>query len=207
MFKKSLVLLVAFLLTICSCNDLFAQDEVDVDLITGGSAKCVFNGKVPFRSIKAANNNLVIDPLSGLTEVSINSELDTDKNTLNADLFAVIEAVSNPQELLQGEAVEFESNEFEFSISKTSKKTGKTTEVTNETPEGERTNVTGNVLVNQFDSASNQVSGTIKMVFANTLRTISGLEEDIEADENGKVTVLCRFSDVPVNFSGSFGGL
>lgn len=207
MFKKSFILLAAFLLTVCLCNDSFAQNEVDVNLTTGGSAKCVFNGKVPFKSIKAANNNLVIDPLSGLTNVSINSELDTDKNTINANIFAVIEAVSNPQALLQGQAVEFESNEFEFSISKTSKKSGKTTEVTNETPEGERTNVTGNVLVNEFNSVDNQATGTLKMVFANTLRTISNLEEDIEADENGKVTVICRFSDVPVNFSGSFGGL
>ncbi len=199
--------LFSFLSILFLCNFSFAQNDVDVDLITGGAAKCTFNGKVPFKSIKAANNNVVIDPLSGLTEVSINSELDTEKSTINADIFATIDAITDPQELLQGNEVEFESDEFEFSISKTSKKTGKTTEVSNETAEGDRTHVTGNVLVTSFDDENSKASGTLKMVFSNTLKTISNLEEDIETDENGKVTVICRFSDVPVNFSEDFGGL
>ena len=203
MLNKSFVrLVISFVVVLLVSNYSFAQDEVDVELTTGGTAKCVFNGKVPFRTIMSADNNLLIDTDTGLTEVSISSELDTQKSILSVDLFATIEAVSDPLELLQGKEVEFQSNEFEFLISKTRKSDGKTIEVTNETPEGERTDVTGNVLVKSFDPVSNKVSGVIKIVFCNTFRTIQTLEEDIETDENGKVTVICRFNDVPVELSG-----
>lgn len=204
MLSKSLTGLVAsFVVIIFMCDCSFAQDDIDVELTTGGTAKCVFNGRVPFRRIKAASNNLVVDTQTGLTKVSIESELDTEKSTLNANLFAIIEATSDPTALLSGEEVEFQSTQFEFSVSKTRKSDGTTVEVTNETPEGERTSVTGNVLVKDFDFVGNKASGIIKMVFANTLRTISSLEEDIETDENGKVVVTCRFDKVPVNFSGN----
>jgi hypothetical protein len=148
MLKKIFVSLIfSFVVPVLICNFSLAQSDVDVDLTTGGSAKCTFSGKVPFRSIKAANNNLVVDSETGTTEVSINSELDTEKSTVNADIFASIEVISNPLELLNGEIVEFES----------------------------------------------------------TLKTIQTLEEDIEADENGRVIVTCKFKDVPVNFSGDSG--
>lgn len=206
MLKKLFVgLVILFVSALFVCSVSFAQSDVDVELTNGGSAKCVFNGRVPFRSIKAANNNLVIDTPSATADVSIKSELDTEKSTVSAGIFAVIEAVSDPTALLGGKEVSFQSKLFEFSISKTRKSDGKTIEVTNETPEGERTNVTGSILVKSFDDENSKVSGMLKMVFANTLKTIQKLEEDIETDENGKVTVLCRFENVPVNFSGGFG--
>lgn len=205
MFKKIFagftVSLVSILLTASLSS---AQDGVDVDLTTGGSANCVFNGKVPFRKIKAANNNLVVNTEAETTDVSISSELDTDKSTINADIFATID-VSDPFELLNGESVDFESDEFEFSISKTRKSDGKLIQITNETSDGDLTTVTGNVVVNSFDSENNLVSGVLKMIFENTLKTIEKLDEDIQTDENGKVIVTCRFKDVPVNFSGGFG--
>ena len=202
MLKKIFIsLMISFIVPILICNFSFAQNDVDVDLTTGGTAKCTFSGKVPFRSIKAANNNLVVDSLAGTTQISIGSELDTEKNTLNADILATITATSDPLELLDGKEVAFESNEFTFSISKTTKSNGKTIQITNETTDGETTSVTGNVVVKSFDSTNNEVSGVIKMTFANTLKTIQKLEEDIEADENGKVTVICKFADIPVNFS------
>ena len=204
MLKKSfLSFIFSFAVLILMCNFSLAQSDVDVDLTTGGSAKCTFSGKVPFRSIKAADNNLVVDAANATTNVSITSELDTDKSTLNANILATVEATSNPLELLNGKEVTFQSDVFEFSISKTNKSSGKTTKVTNETPDGERTSVTGSILVKSFDSENNDVSGILKMTFANTLRTIQKLEEDIGTDENGKVTVLCKFEKVPVNFSGS----
>jgi len=200
MLSKSLTgLIVSFVIIIFACGYSFAQGDIDVELTTGGIARCVFNGKVPFRSIKAASNSLVVDTQTGLVKVLIESELDTEKSTLNANLFAIIEATSDPTALLSGKEVEFESTQFEFSISKTRKSDGKTIQISNETPEGERTNVTGNVLVKDF--AGSNASGVIKMVFANTLKTISSLEEDIETDENGKVVVTCRFDKVPINFS------
>ena len=200
MLKKTFVsLIISFVIPLLLCNFSFAQSDVNVDLTTGGNAKCTFSGKVPFRSIKAANNNVTVDALAGTTNVSINSELDTQKNTINADIFATIEATSNPLELLNGKEVNFQSDVFEFSISKTTKNNGKTIKITNETPDGERTSVTGNVSVQNFDSTKNLVSGVIKMVFANTLKTIQKLEEDIGTDENGKVTVICKFENVPVD--------
>ena len=36
-----------------------------------------------------------------------------------------------------------------------------------------------------------------------TFKTIEKLEEDIETDENGRVTVKCTFKNVPVIFSGT----
>ena len=206
MLKKISIVSALLLMSILLANNFaLAQNGVDVDLTTGGTAQCVFNGKVPFRKIKAANNNLVIDTETATAEVSISSELDTAKNTINADVFAIVEAISDPLELLNGNPVEFESNEFEFSISKTRKSDGKLIQVTNETPDGDLTTVTGNIVVNTFDSTDNIVSGVLKMVFENTLKTIEKLDEDIQADENGKVTVTCRFKDVPVEFSGDFG--
>ena len=199
--KLFLALIFSSIVPILMCNFSLAQSDIDVELTTGGTAKCVFNGKVPFRRIKAANNNVVLDAVTGKTDVSINSELDTEKNTINADIFATISAVSNPLELLNGKEVEFESDKFEFSLSKTRKSDGQTTIVTNETTAGETTSVTGNILVKSFDSEKNEASGVLKMVFANTLQTIRKLEEDIETDENGKVIVTCKFNKVPVNFS------
>lgn len=201
--KKSLLVFVVLLLLAANCFCL-AQEEtsdgIDVELTTGGQANCVFNGRVPFRRIKAANNNLVVDTGTGLTEVSINSELDTEKNVINVDLHAVIEALSNPAALLDGEDVEFESRKFDFSISKQNKISGTTVEISNETPEGEKTTVTGKVVVNNF--VNNEATGVIRMVFANTFRTIEKLDEEIETDENGNVTIKCNFKNVPVNFTG-----
>lgn len=202
MFKKLFVFSISLLLVVVFLHSpSFAQNDIDVELITGGSATCTFKGRVPFKRIKAANNNLVTNTNTGKTDVSIESELDTEKNTITANIFAVIEAVSNPIALLSGQEIEFQSNKFEFSISKIRKSDGALTEVTNETPEGERTNVTGNVLVKSFDNTSDQVSGVLRMVFENTFKTIEKLDEDIETDENGKVTVTCKFENVPVNFS------
>ena len=201
MLKKIFIgLIISFIVPVLMCNFSLAQSDVGVDLTTGGTAKCNFSGKVPFRSIKAKNNNAVLDPIKGTVEVTINSELDTEKNTINADIFALVEAISDPAELINGMAVEFKSDKFEFSISKTKKSDGTTTQITNETPEGDRTSVTGNILVKSFDSENNEASGILKMVFANTLKTIEALEENIETDENGKVTVICKFDNVPVNF-------
>ena len=201
--KLFLGFIISFVVPVLMCNFSFAQDNVDVQLTTGGSAKCTFSGKVPFRSIKAADNNVVLDAANATTNVSISSDLDTEKSTVSANISATIKATSNPLELLNGKEVEFQSDVFEFSISKTNKSTGKKTEVTNETPDGDRTSVTGNVLVKSFDSENNEVSGVIKMTFANTLKTIQKLEETIGTDENGKVTVICKFENVPIDFSGS----
>ncbi|MBI2995410.1 MAG: hypothetical protein HYY52_01705 [Candidatus Melainabacteria bacterium] len=203
MFKRLLFSLFIFMACSIFCSTYtFAQDEgIEVELITGGQANCRFNGKVPFRRIKASNNNIVTDASTGRTEVSINSELDTEKNTINANIFTVVEALSNPATLLSGESVTFESTDFEFSISKERKSDGKIIEVTNETPEGERTQGTVTILVDTF--VDNKASGTFQTTFTNTFRTIEKLEEDVETDENGRVIVKCTFKNVPVNFSGA----
>ena len=203
MLKRLLFSLFIFMtyLIFC-CSYTFAQDEgIEVELITGGQANCQFSGKVPFRRIKASNNNIVTNTATGRTEVSVKSELDTEKNTINANIFTVVEALSNPASLLSGETVTFESTSFEFSISKVRKSDGKLIEVSNETPEGERTQGTTTIVVNNF--VDNKASGTFQTVFTNTFKTIEKLEEDIETDENGRVIVKCKFKDVPVSFSGA----
>ena len=176
-------------------STVFAQDEIDVELTTGGRVKCTFNGSVPFRRIKTTNNNVVVD-IDGTTEITIKSELDTEKNTINVDILAKIVALSNPIALLDGQPVDFDSTDFKFSISKMRKSDGKVIEITNETPEGERTTATGNVTVTNFEK--NLSTGVMRMVFENTFRTIEKLDEKIETDENGRVIVKCNFSDVPV---------
>ena len=202
MLKKMFVgLIVSFAVPILMCNVSLAQSDINVNLTTGGTAKCTFSGKVPFRSIKTEANNVVVDAAKGTTQVSINSELDTEKNTFNANIFATVEATSSPLELLSGKEVSFESNTFEFSISKTSKSNGKTIQITNETPDGEKTSATGNLSVKSFDSKKNEVAGVIKIIFENTLKTLQKVEEDIGTDENGKVIVICRFNNVPISFS------
>ena len=171
------------------------------ELTTGGEAVCVFDGRVPFRRIKTTNNNVVVD-IDGTTEITIKSELDTEKNTINVDILAKIVALSNPFALLDGELVDFnnpvdfDSTDFKFSISKMRKSDGKVIEITNETPEGERTTATGNVTVTNFEK--NLSTGVMRMVFENTFRTIEKLDEKFETDENGRVIVKCNFSDVPV---------
>lgn len=202
MFKRLLFSLFILMACFVFCGTYtFAQDEgIEVELVTGGQANCRFNGKVPFRRIKASNNNIVTNTTTGRTEVTVKSELDTEKNTINANIFTVIEALSNPASLLSGETVTFESTSFEFSISKVRKSDGKLIEVSNETPEGERTQGTTTIVVNTF--VENKASGTFETIFTNTFKTIEQLEEDIETDENGRVIVKCTFKNVPVNFSG-----
>ena len=145
---------------------------------------------------------MLVDNNTATAEVAIKSELDTEKSTINVDIFALIEAVSDPIALIGGDILEFQSEKFEFSLSRTRKSDGKVIKITNETPEGDRTNVTGNVLVKHFDIETSSVSGVIKMVFKNTLETIQKTEEDIATDENGSVTAICRFDNVPVTFMG-----
>ena len=192
--KKFIVSILLVSLLFAGSN-VFAQDEIDVELATGGRVKCTFNGSVPFRRIKTTNNNVVVD-IDGTTEITIKSELDTEKNTINVDILAKIVALSNPIALLDGQPVDFDSTDFKFSISKTTKSDGKVIEITNETPEGERTTATGNVTVTNFEK--NLSTGVMRMVFENTFRTIEKLDEEIETDENGRVIVKCNFSDVPV---------
>jgi len=180
-----------------SFNSAFAQtDTVDVEIPTGGVAQCVFNSKVPFHRITASNNNIVTDPLTGSTKVGINSELDTDKNTITVDILATVSALSDPSALLSGSEVTFESDEFDLSISKTDKKSGKTTNITNETAEGEKTSASATVIVKSFES--NQAAGSVKFVFSNTTKTIQKLEEDIKTTNNGQVIVRCNFAGIPV---------
>ncbi len=90
-----------------------------------------------------------------------------------------------------------------MSVSKTRKNNGKTIEITNLTPEGERTDVTSSILVTNFDRVNNKASFVIKMVFDNTFKTIQKPGEDIATDANGKVTVICKFKDAPVSFVGT----
>ena len=74
MLKKLFIaLILSFICILIPHNFSLAQSDVNVDLTTGGTAKCVFNGKVPFRSIKAANNNFVLDALNATAQVLIDS--------------------------------------------------------------------------------------------------------------------------------------
>lgn len=178
----------------------FAQEtDVDVNVTTGGIASCVFNKKAPFHTITAENNNFVVNLLSGGTNVSINSELETDKSKINVEILASINSLSDPSALLNGETVSFESNSFDLNLSKENKTTGKITNVTNDTLEEERPKASASITVKSFEN--NLAAGSIKLIFTNTEKTIQQLDEEISTSENGSVIVRCDFSGIPVTTS------
>ncbi len=199
--KLLIVLIISPVIILFVGDRSFAQNN-DAGSITKKNAKCTFNGNVPFHSIKTVDGSLIANNSTGVAEILINSELDTARDTFNADIVAIIESISASVSLLSGEEVKLQSKQFQFSISKTRKNNGKTIEITNKTPEGARTDVTSSILVTNFDRVNNKASFVIKMVFENTFKTIQKLGEDVETNENGKVTVRCKFKDAPVNFVG-----
>ncbi len=200
--KSFLAPIISSIIILFLSNCSFAQSKAS-DLTTEKTGKCTFNGNAPFHSIKITNSSLIANNATGVAQILINSELDTPRDTFNADIVAVIESISASVSLLQGQEVQLQSKQFQFSISKTGKNNGRIIEITNKTPDGGRTDVIGSVLVTNFDRVSNKVSFVIKMVFDNTFKTIQKLNEDLKTDANGKVTVTCKFKDAPVSFIGT----
>ena len=199
--KLNCALIASSLIVLFLCSYSFAQSD-DAGLLTEKNAKCTFNGNVPFHSIKIVDGSLTANSQTGTAEILIKSELDVGKNTLNADIVAVIESISGSVSLLSGQEVKLHSKQFEFLISKTRKNNGKTIEITNKTPEGGRTDVVGSILVTNFDRLNNKASFILKMIFGNTFKITQQLGQDIGTDANGKVTAICRFKNAPVTFTG-----
>ena len=201
MVKKIVGFIMIVLVLIFTSDISFAQGEGNIQFDTGGTAKCTFNGKVPFRKIKAEINKIVVDTDKETASVSIKSELDNDINTLSAELSATLEAISDPSIILNGEPVDFQSENLDLSISKTRNSDGRVIDVTNETADGDKTGATGSVTVTNFNPETNEASGKLKVIFEDTLRTIE-TDEDTNSTENGKVVVRCTFDSIPVTISG-----
>lgn len=199
MLKKLFLIFISLMLFSISS---FAQEEGDnVEIVLGGIAKCSFSGRVPFRKIQAINNTLITDMITGRTEISFQIELDSQRKNLNAEIVTLIESLPPGVELLGGAPIDFDSINTRFSIVKASKIDGTIFQVSNETPQGNKTVATGTVVISRFEGTDNLADGVVKLVFDNTFRTIQKPGEDVEIIDNGKVKVKCSFKNIPVSIS------
>lgn len=205
--QRNFLLLLVLSIVFCISLNVYAQDD-DTSFLefTGGTAKCTFNGRVPFKRVLALNNNLVISHSNGTIELLIFSQATNANNQTNARFFTSLETLSNPEIILEGDKVNFTSGTFDLELTKKRVTDMRTVEITNELLESddvdvdEKTSAKGYVQITNFDE--NIASGKIRATFKNTLRTIKVQDEEVQSNENGKAIVRCTFEDVPVFIQG-----
>ena len=224
MINRIIILLVLGF-TLCLGNTAFSQQEDDFDgaagevkevqLASGGTVQCKCGGKVPFKKIKEKGtfSSVVIDPETDQIQISVEVEGETNKNILELELSADVNPCTAVDKFLKRKNTDTDLDSFMIDLARTNKATGEEINVTNEIRQqiesGSIDVDVDEAIRGQFKLKSfkdNLASGLIKVNFTNTgkiVETASELTgEDIQVDENGKVKIVCKFTDIPIN--GSF---
>ncbi len=230
MQKILFYLLILVLVSFLSFRDSFSQDNSDdlptgeqsgeISLASGGTISAACTGNVPFRNltVKDGFNNVVIDPETGLLQLTIDIKKTTDKNILEF-LYTIL---LDPQEVinkfLQGGTVQVDTDKVKLSLMSTNLKTGETIDVGNEVRkliEQNGTNVIDTIKDTpamaslKMTTMGNLASGVLRVDFQNTHKVIDKAAEvtgeEITVNDNGQVSAIGRFNNIPIN--GNFENL
>ncbi|OGI06946.1 MAG: hypothetical protein A3F80_01915 [Candidatus Melainabacteria bacterium RIFCSPLOWO2_12_FULL_35_11] len=232
MLKKIFMYIFILIAFFClSFNNSFSQDNTSGDLsagaqsdtislASGGTIQATCTGNVPFRNltVKDGFNNVVIDPETGLLQLTIDIKKTTDKNILEF-LYTIL---LDPQEVinkfLQGGTVAVDTDKVKLSLMSTNLKTGETIDVANEVRKLIEQN--GQNAIDtikevpamaslKMTTMGNLASGTLRVDFQNTNKVIDKAAdvtgEEIIVSDNGQVSAIGRFNNIPIN--GNFENL
>ncbi|OGI19737.1 MAG: hypothetical protein A3B68_05095 [Candidatus Melainabacteria bacterium RIFCSPHIGHO2_02_FULL_34_12] len=229
--KKILSVLVLIAISFFNFNASFSQDNTsgalpageqsgEISLASGGTIEAVCTGNVPFKklTVKDGFNNVVIDPETGLLQLTIDIKKTTDKNILEF-LYTIL---LDPQEVinkfLQGGTIQVDTDKVKLSLMSTNLVTGETIDVANEVrklieQDGQNTIDTIKdvpVMASlKMTTMGNLASGTLRVDFQNTNKVIDKaaevIGEEITVSDNGQVSAIGRFNNIPIN--GSFENL
>lgn len=196
MYKKLLfcsIILFVVLLQIKSLS--FAQDEIPEDVIVGGKAKCVINGRTPFRRFLADGNRLLILQSGDFSKASfsIQSIFENKKQSNDVNILALLGPLASVEGFLGGKALVFENLDSDLEIKTINKSSGETIEIKNQDEEGVKTSLLGRIKI--ISSQGGTVSGITRLNFQETF-TLEETNSNLE--DNGRVIIICRFKDVPI---------
>lgn len=195
----------------------------EIALASGGSVQAICTGNVPFQKLvvnKGGFNTVIIDPETGLLQLTIDIQKTTNKNILEFKYTLLLNPEDAINLLLKGKPVDLDLNNdnVKLSLKSTNLATGETIEVANEVrklieQEGQNaidTDFTVPIMGNfKISTVGNLASGTLRVVFSNTNRIIEKasdvIGEPITISENGEVSAIGRFKNIPIN--GSFQNL
>ena len=184
-------------LSVIFCSIALAQDTIPEDVQVGGNAICKFIGNTPVKKINADGNRLVLikSTASGKTKGSIIVQVITGENNslIDTNVFALFGEVPDVDSFLNGKTLSFKNTDSDLSIKKTKDTVIK--ETTNLLPDASKGEIIGTIKITNHDSSS--VSGKLKLLFKNTIYSITQNNEVKKLNKNNKrIIVNCTFSDV-----------
>ena len=232
MLKKIFMYIFILIASFClSFNNSFSQDNTsgglpageqsdEISLASGGTIQATCTGNVPFRNltVKDGFNNVVIDPETGLLQLTIDIKKTTDKNILEFLYTILLDPTEVINKFLQGGTIEVDTDKVKLSLMSTNLKTGETIDVANEVRkliEQDGQNAIDTVkdvaamASLKMTTMGNLASGTLRVDFQNTNKVIDKAAEvtgeEITVSDNGQVSAIGRFNNIPIN--GDFENL
>lgn len=181
---------ISLILVFSLSSSSFAQDEIPEDVIVGGKAKCVINGRAPFRRFLADGNRLLILQSGEFSKgsISIQSIFENKRRSNDINILAIFGAIENLDDFLGGKIFLFESIGSDLEIKSINKTSSEVIEIKNLDADEVRSPLVGRIKITSSDGE--KVSGITRLNFQKTFL--------VEGKDNGKAIIICRFTDVPL---------
>lgn len=188
---------VVFLTSVSSAYAQFDSDE------TGGKSVCRFTGgKEKFKKrIKSQENTIIVNEAEGTVQYIVNAEITSSKTDTTFSLDSIVLDV-DAQELVEEGIVSSISIGEDTSLSLDKVVGSKEVEVTNVIEDENGDSIEYPVTIKLTNFEDDLASGSFKITFPDTTAEtfLEDSEEDIEPVSNGKLTISCRYTNVPVAF-------
>lgn len=176
----------------------FAQDEIPEDVIVGGKAKCVINGRAPFRRFIADGNRLLILQSGDFNKgsISIQSIFENKRLSNDINILALLGTIPDVDSFLSGETLVFEDSDSDLEIKSINKTNNVVLKILNLDPGGVKSKLLGRIKITSSDNE--KVSGITRLSFKKSaIQDLSGSTLNLPQD-NGRMIIICRFKDVPL---------
>ena len=188
---------ISLILVFSLSSSSFAQDEIPEDVVVGGKAKCVINGRASFRRFIADGNRLLILQAGEFSKgsISIQSIFENKRRSNDVNILALFGVIEDADSFLNGKTQVFEDSDSDLEIKSVNKKNSEAIEIKNQDKEGLRSKLVGRIKITNSDS--DKVSGITRLNFERTF-LVEGDEPNLTFKDNGRVIIICRFSNVPL---------
>lgn len=178
-------------------DDVIHSDE------NGGKSICRFTGgKEKFkRRIKSQENSIIVNEAEGTIEYIVDAEIISSRTDTTFSLDSVVLDVDTEELITEGIVSSISLGE-DTSLSLDKVVGSKEVEVTNVIEDENGDSIEYPVTIKLTNFEDDLASGSFKVIFPETSAEtfLEDSEEDLEPISNGKLTISCRFTNVPVTF-------
>ena len=174
-----------------------AQDDTPQDVVVGGTAKCKLKGNVPFKSGFTDGNRLLILQSEEFSNGSIILQriFENEDILIDVKALALFGLINDVNSFLSGEVLSFENIDSDFTLTQQNKNKDTKLDISNVLEDGTKGKLVGKIKLSSVEN--NLAGGNVLLDYKSTIVKLEENEE-VNTMDNGRVTIRCKFKDVPL---------